>query len=44
MTTPGTAGIGTLDPNQNLNLQPARPPGQWNEFEIRVKGQTYTGV
>ncbi len=29
-------------PSQNLSLQLARPPGQWNEFEIRVKGQTYT--
>jgi len=44
---PDQAGIhktGTIyaQPNQNLSLQPARPPGQWNEFEIRVKGQTYT--
>jgi len=28
--------------NQNLSLQPARAPGQWNEFEIRVQGQAYT--
>jgi len=27
--------------NQNLTQQPARAPGQWNEFEIRVQGQTY---
>ncbi|OLC67844.1 MAG: hypothetical protein AUI42_09435 [Actinobacteria bacterium 13_1_40CM_2_65_8] len=27
--------------NQNLSLQPARAPGQWNEFEIRVQGQAY---
>lgn len=25
-----------------MNPQAARPPGQWNEFEIRVQGQTYT--
>src|SRR5262249_16243764 len=28
--------------NQLLSLRPALPPGQWNEFEIRVQGQTYT--
>jgi hypothetical protein len=27
---------------QQLSLQPALPPGQWNEFEIRVQGPTYT--
>jgi hypothetical protein len=27
--------------NQNLTQQAALPPGQWNEFEIRVKGQDY---
>jgi len=30
------------EPSQALNPQAARPPGQWNEFEIRVQGQTYT--
>ncbi len=29
-------------PSQTLNLQPANPAGQWNEFEIHVQGQTYT--
>ncbi len=28
--------------NQNLSMQPARAPGLWNEFEIRVQGQSYT--
>ncbi len=28
--------------NQQLSLRPALPPGQWNEFEIRAQGQTYT--
>jgi choline dehydrogenase-like flavoprotein len=28
--------------NQTLTLQPARPVGQWNEFEIRVVAQDYT--
>jgi choline dehydrogenase-like flavoprotein len=28
--------------SQTLTLQPAHPAGQWNEFEIRVQGQTYT--
>ncbi|MGH9662456.1 MAG: family 16 glycoside hydrolase [Bryobacteraceae bacterium] len=27
---------------QTLTPQPARPPGQWNEFEIRAQGQIYT--
>ena len=27
---------------QALTQQPARPPGQWNAYEIRVKGQRYT--
>ncbi len=26
---------------QLLTQQPAKPPGQWNEMEIRVQGQTY---
>ena len=28
--------------NETLALKPARPVGQWNEYEIHVKGQTYT--
>lgn len=28
--------------NETLTLKPARPVGQWNEYEIRVKKQTYT--
>lgn len=28
--------------NETLTLKPARPPGQWNEYEIRVQGQQYT--
>ncbi len=27
---------------QTLSPIPARPVGEWNEYEIRVKGQTYT--
>jgi hypothetical protein len=27
---------------QNLTLQPALPPGEWNVFNIRVEDQTYT--
>lgn len=27
---------------QTLTQVPALPPGKWNEFEIRVQGQTYT--
>jgi choline dehydrogenase-like flavoprotein len=30
------------EPNQAFNLQPALPVGQWNTYEIRVQGQTYT--
>jgi hypothetical protein len=30
------------EPGQSLSLQPAKPAGQWNEYEIRVQGQTYT--
>ncbi|MCK7580607.1 MAG: DUF1080 domain-containing protein [Chromatiales bacterium] len=30
------------EPSQMLSLQAARPAGQWNDFEIRVQGQTYT--
>lgn len=28
-------------PGQVLTQQPARPPGRWNEMEIRVQGQVY---
>jgi len=28
--------------NQTLTQTPAKPLGQWNQFEVRVKGQTYT--
>ncbi len=31
-------------PNQTLTQIPARPIGEWNEYEVRVKGQTYTVV
>lgn len=31
-------------PNQAFSLQPAKPVGEWNEYEIRVKGQTYTVI
>jgi hypothetical protein len=27
---------------QTLSQKPARPPDQWNEFEIRARGQEYT--
>jgi hypothetical protein len=30
------------EPNQAFNLHPALPVGQWNTYEIRVQGQTYT--
>jgi hypothetical protein len=30
------------EPNQAFTLQPALPAGQWNAYEIRVQGQTYT--
>lgn len=30
------------EPTQTLSLKPARPAGEWNEFEIRVQEQTYT--
>ncbi|MFI5265875.1 MAG: family 16 glycoside hydrolase [Chloroflexota bacterium] len=29
-------------PDQQLSQTPALPPGQWNDFEIRAQGQTYT--
>src|SRR2546426_3946957 len=28
--------------NELLTLKPTRPVGEWNEYEIRVQGQTYT--
>jgi hypothetical protein len=37
-----TTGAIYNEDSQNLTLQPARPLGQWNEYEIRVQGQTYT--
>ncbi|MGR9107843.1 MAG: family 16 glycoside hydrolase, partial [Gammaproteobacteria bacterium] len=30
------------EPGQLLTRVPARPAGQWNEYEIRVQGQDYT--
>jgi hypothetical protein len=30
------------EPSQTLTPQAAKPAGEWNEFEIRVQGQTYT--
>lgn len=30
------------EPGQTLSLQAAKPPGQWNEYEIRVQGDSYT--
>jgi choline dehydrogenase-like flavoprotein len=30
------------EPDQQFNLQPARPAGQWNDYEIRAEGQRYT--
>jgi hypothetical protein len=40
----GIHGTGAIydQPGQVLTRQPARPPGQWNRYEIRVQGQTYT--
>ena len=32
------------EPGQTLSQQPAKPAGQWNEYEIRVQGQTYAVV
>jgi hypothetical protein len=29
-------------PNQQFSLMPSLPPGQWNDYEVRVQGQTYT--
>ena len=28
--------------HQQFSLQPARPPGQWNDYEIHAQDQTYT--
>ncbi len=36
-----TTGAIYNEPSQNLTLQPTHPLGEWNEFEIRVRGQTY---
>jgi len=36
-----TGAIYNADP-QSLTQQTARPPGQWNQFEIKVQGQRYT--
>lgn len=30
------------EPDQQFNLQPSRPAGQWNDYQIQVQGQTYT--
>jgi hypothetical protein len=30
------------EPNQAFTLQPALPVGQWNAYEIRVQGETFT--
>ncbi len=30
------------EPDQQLSQVPARPPGEWNQYEIHAKGQTYT--
>jgi choline dehydrogenase-like flavoprotein len=32
------------EPTQILSLQPPRPVGQWNDYEIRFQGQDYTVV
>jgi Domain of Unknown Function (DUF1080)/GMC oxidoreductase len=37
-----TTGAIYNEDSQNLTLQPTHPLGEWNEFEIRVQGQTYT--
>jgi hypothetical protein len=37
-----TTGAIYNEDSQNLMLQPTCPLGEWNEFEIRVQGQTYT--
>ena len=36
-----TGAIYDVD-GQTLTQQPARPAGQWNDYEIRVENQTYT--
>ena len=30
------------EPGQTFSLQTAKPVGEWNEYEIRVQGQTYS--
>ncbi len=37
-----TTGAIYNEASQILTLQPTLPLGEWNEFEIRVQGQTYT--
>ena len=37
-----TTGAIYNEPGQILSLVAAKPPGQWNEYEIRVQGQEYT--
>jgi len=32
------------EPGQSLALQPANPAGQWNAYEIRVQGDSYTVI
>ena len=37
-----TTGAIYNEPVQTLTLVAAKPPGQWNEYEIRVQAQVYT--
>ena len=37
-----TTGAIYNEDSQNLSPQPTHPLGEWNEFEVRVQGQTYT--
>jgi len=37
-----TTGAIYNEDNQTFTRQQAKPAGQWNDFEIRVEGQTYT--
>ena len=37
-----TTGAIYNEASQNLTPQPTHPLGEWNEFEIRVQGQSYT--
>jgi hypothetical protein len=36
-----TGAIYAVD-SQTLSLQPARPAGEWNDYEIRVEGARFT--